>query len=181
MPIVRKLVAHNNNKDAQWLKVDHNSKFIQNDCKKWQFLFGPNSVLNKGQRVIKIAAEFDKINLNSIYFTAYLYDPVGPGVDSAGSCDFKFYKITNPNWSETLIYSTPGTMLSNSHFYVNVPLNLLPTVDFEGGDVFMVEATIIRLGKTYRDRVYVNHLGVYDSIIRLRNEVEFLDVTKLDE
>ena len=51
----------------------------------------------------------------------------------------------------------------------------------DGDTTLMIEGVAIRSGVTYRDRIYVNHLGVYDSIIRLRNAVDFLDITKLDE
>jgi hypothetical protein len=45
----------------------------------------------------------------------------------------------------------------------------------------MIQATIVRLGITYRDRIYVNHLGIFDNVTRLRGDVEFLEVTKKDE
>jgi hypothetical protein len=45
----------------------------------------------------------------------------------------------------------------------------------------MIEATIIRLGLTYRERVYLNHLGIFDSVTRLKRDVDFLSISKKDE
>jgi len=45
MAITRRLVAHDENEDNQWLKVDHSTRFIENHSDEWQFLFGPNSGL----------------------------------------------------------------------------------------------------------------------------------------
>jgi hypothetical protein len=178
---VRRLVAHSNTQDSQWLKIDHNSRYIENHSEEWQFLFGPNSELTNSQQILKIAAEFDKVNLDSIYFTSYLYNQNTGNVDNASSCTLRIYKVTNPNWSESIIYTNSIPALPNQHFYAKVPLASLPGVDFEGGDVILMEAVIVRSGTTYRDRAYVNHLGVYDSIIRLKQDVEWLDLSKLDE
>jgi len=181
VPIARKLIAHDENCDNQWLKVDSASRYIENNSEDWQFLFGPNSEFSASQQIVKIAAEFDKLNLDSIYFTSYLYNQRTGNVDNASSCLLNVYKVTNPNWSESIIYTASVPILPNQHFYVDVPLASLAGVDFEGGDVLLIESTIVRLGVTYRDRQYVNHLGVYDSILRLRQDIEFLDITKLDE
>lgn len=181
MPIIRNIVAHDNNEDAQWLKIDNATRYIENHSTDWQFIFGPNSVITNSQQIVKISAEFNKVDLNSIYTVAYLYNQLTGGVDNASSCTVSYYKVNNPNWSETLITSVGTTQLPNQYFYVNTPLTSLPGVDFEGGDVIRVEVAIVRSGYTFRDRVYINHLGVYDSIIRLRNDIEFLDLTKVDE
>jgi hypothetical protein len=45
----------------------------------------------------------------------------------------------------------------------------------------MIEATITRLGKEYKSSVYVNHLGIFDSMFRLKGEIDFLSLTKQDE
>ena len=64
---------------------------------------------------------------------------------------------------------------------MNPTLSAIGSIDFQGGDSIMIEATINRLSSVYRDRIYVNHLGIYDNVTRLRGDVEFLEVTKKDE
>jgi hypothetical protein len=178
MPVVRKWVAQDNN---QYLKVDYAQRYIYNHTPKWQPLFGPNSALTASAQVVRLGLEFNKTDLDSIYCTAYLYNQVTGNVDNAASCTFRIYRVSNPNWSDTLIYTGAGAILPNQHFYLEIPLTSIPTADLDGGDTLMVEAVIVRAGSTYRDRRYVNHLGVWDSILRLRNDVEFLDITKVDE
>lgn len=178
MPITRKLISQ---PDVQALRVDSVSRYIQNDSKNWQMLFGINSELTNSVQVLKLGAEFDKDNLNSIYLTAYLYNPNTGGVDNASTCVFKVYKVVNPSWSDNLVYTASGSILPNQYFYLNIPIASLTGVDLDGADTLLIEATVVRSGVTLRERLYVNHLGVYDSIIRLRQDVDFLDITKLDE
>jgi hypothetical protein len=179
MAIIRRLVAHDEQYDNQWLKVDHNSKYIVNECSEWQFLFGPNSELNLSSLTVKLAARFNDSTFNNIQLSGYLYDSNKATSASAASCMFKVYKITTPDWTEVHVLDATGTLLTNGYFYSN---QLLPAfgVDFQGGDTLMIEATLVRLGVTYRDRIYVNHLGIYDNVTRLRQDVEFLEITKKD-
>lgn len=180
MAIPRRLVAQDQQYENQWLKVDHNSKYIVNESPEWQFLFGPDSTLSTSVLTVKLAAKFDATTFNNINLTAYLYDATKASPATAATCVFKVYKVVDPQWSEVELFTSSGTLLTNSHFYANPVLSTFG-LDFQGGDTLMVEATLTRLGITYRDRVYVNHLGVYDSVVRLKQDVEWLDISKLDE
>lgn len=181
MPITKRIIVQDDNDDNQWLKVDHSSRYVVNDSDDWQWLFGPNSLLSNSQQIIKIAAKFDEGTFNNLKLAAYLYDQQNDAIANAATCEFKVFSITTPNWTETLLATFSGTQLSNQYFYTNPTLASIGTLDFFGGDSIMVQATILRLGVTYRDRVYVNHLGVFDNLTRLRGDVEFLEVTKKDE
>lgn len=180
---VRRLVAHHETQDAQNLKIDHATRYIENHSEEWQFLFGPNSELNNSDLILKHWAKFNETDLNSLQIAAYLYDKRNASISNAAGAEIRLYKIntTNTNWSETLIDTLTPTQLPNNYYFYNALLSTYPTIDFEGGDTIMLETTLIRLGITYRDRIYVNHLGIYDSMLRLRADVEFLDLTKLDE
>jgi len=180
MPITRKLVAQDDNDDNQWLKVDHQSRYITCDMDDWQFLFGPNSSLSSSNQIIKITARFDDSTFTNLKVTAYLYDQQNGSIGNASTCEFKFYQITTPDWTEVLVDTISGTQLANNYFYLNPTLATLAPIDFFGADSLMIEATIERLGVIYRDRVYINHLGIYDNVSRLRQDVEFLEITKKD-
>lgn len=180
---VRILLAHDSTQDAQNLKVDHSSRYIENHIKEWQFLFGPNSQPSNSELILKHWAKFNEIDLNSIQIAAYLYDQKNASISNAANATINIYKIntTSTNWTESLIDTVVPTQLSNNYYFYNTLLSNYPTIDFEGGDSVMIETTLVRLGTVYRDRIYVNHLGIYDSMLRLKAEVEFLDLTKLDE
>lgn len=181
---VRRLLAQDDTQEAQWLKVDSISRYIENHSEEWQFLFGPGSEPTNSVQVIKLAAEFDTNNLDAIRVIGYLYNTVNGTIDNAASCIFNIYRvedITSPKWNDLLIYNTTGTLQSNSYFYTDINVNLLTGTSLDGDTTLMIEGVINRLGRNYRDRIYVNHLGVYGSILQLRQDVEFLDLTKLDE
>lgn len=181
MAIPRKIVAQDDTQEAQWLKIDHSSRYIENHSEEWQFLFGPNSELSSSNQIVKIAAKFDEQSFNNIKVTAYLFDQQNGTVGNSSICTFKIYSITGANWTETLLTTIPGAQLPNFYFYINPTITSLGTIDFQGGDSIMIEATVTRLSTVYRDRIYVNHLGIYDNVTRLRGDVEFLEVTKKDE
>jgi len=180
MPVTVKLMSQDGD-DSQILRTDNRKKFIVNHTSEWQFLFGPNSALSSSQHVVKIAAEFDTSDFDSIRFVGYLYNPVTGSTDNASSCEFKVYRVTQPLWYDVPVATFMGTQIPNSYFFSDVALSLLPTIDFDGGDTIAIDAVITRLSETYRDRIYVNHLGIYDNVFRLRQDVEYIDLTKVDE
>ena len=180
MPVTVKLISQDGD-DSQVLRTDNRKKFIVNHADEWQFLFGPNSALSNSQHVVKISAEFDTSDFDSIRFVAYLYNPVTGGVDNAATCQFAIYKATQPQWFDVPVVSFAGTQIANSYFFADTPLSSMSSVDFDGGDTIMVDVAITRLSETYRDRIYINHLGIYDNVFRLRQDVEYIDLTKVDE
>lgn len=181
MAIIRKILAHGDNEDNLWLKVDHDSRYIENDTEEWQFLFGPDSALNNADQIVKLAAKFNDSTFNNIQIAAYLYDQKNNAISSAANCQFDIYRVSAPDWTEVYLTTLTGSQLPNNYFYSNPTLAALGTIDFFGGDTLMIQATMTRLGLVYRDRIYVNHLGIFDNVSRLRGDVEFLEVTKKDE
>lgn len=181
MPITRKLVAQDISEDNQILKMDNSKRYIVSNSEDWQFLFAFDSAFTSSSQIIKIAGELDVTDFNSIRFTSYLYNTVNGLIDNAATCVFNFYKVVSPNWSDQLVHTASGTALPNSYFFLDVPLTTFSTINFDGGETLMIEAIITRLSSTYRDRVYINHLGIYDSFLRLKSKVTFLELTKLDE
>jgi hypothetical protein len=184
MAIDRKWIAQDENDCNQWLKIDHSSRYIINHSPEWQPIFNTNSTLSNSSQVLKLAAQLDTNTLDKIRMIGYLYNPVTGTIDSAAGVTFSIYKvvdITTPKWDDQLITSVGGIFQSNSYYFKDILISALTGANLDGDTTLMIEGVATRLGITYRDRIYVNHLGVYDSIIRLRNDVEFLDVTKLDE
>lgn len=183
MPITRKLLAQDENEVNQWLKVDHNTRYIVNDTNDWQFLFGPNSTPSTSGQILKLAAQLDTNTLDKIRIIGYLYNPATGSIDSLGNISFKVYRvadITTPKWDDELITTLSGTLQSNSYYFVDISISALTGANLDGETTLMIEGVGTRLSSTYRDRIYVNHLGVYQSVIQLRQDVDFLNITKKD-
>lgn len=180
MPIVRTLIAQDENEENQWLKVDHDTRYIVNSNNDWQFLFGPNSSLSTSTLTVKIAARYNDDTFNNIQIIGYLYDATNASVANVGSCTFNIYRVVPPDWTEEYITTLNGVQIYNNYFYVNPTTASLAPVVFYGGDTIMIEAVMDRLGVIYRDRVYFNHIGIYENVTMLRSDVEFLDITKKD-
>lgn len=184
MAIIRKWVAQHDSEENQWLKIDHASRYIVNHSPEWQPIFNVNSTLNNSSQTLKLAAQLDTNTLDKIRIIGYLYNTNQGSVDNAASISFKIYRvadITSPKWDDQLITTLTGDLQSNSYFFKDINISSLTGTSLDGDTTLMIEGTAVRLGVTYRDRIYVNHLGVYSSIIRLRQDVEFLDITKQDE
>lgn len=179
MAVTRRFVPTSTGQKQQWLKVDHKTRYASVLSDKWLTLLGPDSSLSTSDQQVKLAARFNDSTFSNIQISAYLYDKNNGATASASSCLLQVYKVDVPNWTETFITDLTATVQPNSYFYANPTVTSLG-LSFQGGDTLMIEAVITRLGITYRDRVYVNHLGIYDNVTRLRQDVEFLEVTKKD-
>lgn len=177
--MAKKFVAQDN-EEAQPLRINSSKRFIVNDNNDWQFLFGPDSAFTTTAKQLKVAAEFDKTDFSSIRLAGYLYDPTFGTISNLATCQFRVFLVNTPTWTEQLIGTFTGTQIFNSYFFVDVPAASLSPIDFFGGDTIMIEAVATRLAVTFRERIYVNHLGILDNVSRLRSDVEFLDITKQD-
>lgn len=182
MPVTRKFISQDPTY-CQTLRVGAQQRFIENGEEIWQLLFGPNSQPTQPGRILKIAAEFNADSFESLRFAAYLYNTDTGAVDNAATCTFNVYRVTNPGtgWVDVPVASFAGALQTNFYFFSDQLLGVFTPADFDGGQTICVEAVVTRLGQVFRDRIYVNHLGIYDTTFRLRQDVEFLDVTKLDE
>ena len=126
MAISRKLIAHDDNCN-QWLKVDHSSRYIQNES-NWQFLFDVDSLLDNSSQVVRIGVKFDEDSFNNLKITAYLYDQKNDSVANASSCSVKISKVILPDWTEEELVTVNAAALSNHYFYDNT---LLSSIDFK--------------------------------------------------
>lgn len=180
MPVTRKLISQSED-SVQILRMDNETRYIVNDCDCWQMLFNGNSAFTSSNQVVKIAAEFDVEDLESIRFVSYLYNSVTGAVDNASTCSFVVSKVIQPGWEETILYSFPGTIQPNNYFFADIATSLLDEDILDGQGTLVIDTVITRLSSTYRERVYINHLGIYDSFLRLKNKVNFLEITKKDE
>jgi hypothetical protein len=93
---------------------------------------------------------------------------------------FKVYSVNINTWEKTLVV-TKAAVQSGISFVCNVTASDLGSNEYTGAEVYFIEASITRRKKSYYVGKYFNHLGIYDSWFRLKQDVDFLDITKLDE
>lgn len=179
MPITRKFVSQNQ-EDCQVLRMDNIDPFIVNTCSEWQFLFGPSSELTTSDLKINVAAQFNVDNFDGIKVIAYLFEDQTGNVASLATCSFSLYKVISPDWQEELINTFTASILPNSYMYKELTLGDLTGVELDGSTTLMIEAVGVRLGEVFRKRIYVNHLGIFDSFLRLKQEVDWLSISKAD-
>jgi hypothetical protein len=131
----------------------------------------------KRDYTLLLAAKFDTIDFDGIHLVAELSR--GPQALQIGSGTFDIYSISlDGTWSETFLSTVSGSVV-DSRITAVVPQSALPELD--GEVTLCIKCSINRQSDTYTKKIYVNHLGTYDSIVRLRQDVEFLDITKVDE
>jgi len=134
---------------------------------------------NLNQNFVRVSARFNSLNFDGIYLLANL---LRSGRElSFGSVLFNLNLVEDDgNWTEVFLTSVSG-IIDGKKGHAFIPQVDLDPNYLDGSLTFSVEAIVTRQGRNYKNKVFVNHLGVYESIFRLKQELEFLDITKEDE
>lgn len=170
-----KIIVQSVDEDAQLLNVSFVNPPILHDDEDIQL------ILDLGEPVTKtviIGGEFNSTSFNSIRLASYLMQD--NLIVNAASCVFNVYSVNQPNWQETLLYTGSGAIQVNNYFYLDIPLTSL-SANLDGSTTLMVDVSLVRLGKTYKNRLYLNQLGIYSTTTMLNNNVNFLNITKKDD
>ena len=93
---------------------------------------------------------------------------------------FNIYITNNDTYVTTFIGSVPA-VTNGLGFEANVDQTFLGSNETTGAETYFIECEVLRKRTKYKKSIYFNHIGVFDSIFRLRNQVQFLDLTKVDE
>lgn len=166
--------------DIQVLRVDHARRFVQNDATDWQFLFNGQSELVPNVLILKSAGQFDTTDFDSIKLAGYLYNQSNGTVSAGSVCTFNIYRVSPSLWTETLLGTFVGVLQPNNYFYIDIPMSSLTPADLDGDNSLMVEVVITRLATTFRERIYLNHLGIYGFTTKVKKKTDFLSITKKD-
>ena len=106
----------------------------------------------------------------------------GRDAKTIATCTFKIYSVdVTDTWAETLLLTASGTAVNQTKFTASAPESALNPTTLTGELTYKMEVEITRLGKVYSDVFYFNHIGIYDTTVRLRKRIDFLAITKLDE
>lgn len=127
---------------------------------------------------LNLHAKFDSSNMNGMLINAALKRN---NKDHASHINtIKIYRVADESWVTSLVYTaTPtqsGTVWNSYVSQANLGLN-----ELSGAETYMIVVEAQRRARMYRKSVYVNHLGCFDSLNRLRQETELLKLIKLDE
>lgn len=149
--------------------VDYNSILLKNTHERSS---------NKDYSV-KLWGKFDTVNFDGIQLMCYLHKK--EEILQTSECTFKVYKVEPNSWDESFLFENVGVYSTNKFVLSVTQAQLGVTAELDGDYTLAIEASIKRGTKAFKSKIYLNHLGVYDSIFRLRQDVEFLDITKVDE
>jgi len=90
------------------------------------------------------------------------------------------YKISNDNlWNETLVFSKTETP-TNNRSLVDFSLAELSD-DLIGETTFKIRAEFTCKNIKKSCTIYLNHLGIFYNTFTLKQKIDFLEITKLDE
>lgn len=172
------------------VKATINSSYVQplKVCTKNPLLLNPNSSynsivftkkhkscnLNKNEEIL-LWAKFNSNTFDGIFLNCTLFK--NNKTKQISNVMFKISSVDIAGtWLETQL------LQSNSlNGKLVVTANDLLPIELDGEITLAVEASFSIRSKKYSKKIYVNHLGIYENIFRLRQDVEFLDITKEDE
>jgi len=164
---------------VQPLKLRTSRKLVVSLCSNYNSILFTKSRKAPIRRdySLLLAAKFNTVDFDGIHMISELSRDAQPL--QIGSGTFEIYSISlDGTWTETFLTTVLGSV-SGSKLTASVPQSSLPELD--GEVTLAIKCSVKRQSDTYTKNVYVNHLGTYDSITRLRQDVEFLDITKVDE
>lgn len=128
---------------------------------------------------LRLHAKFNTLSMNGIQISGELLNH-GKAVSSLIT-GFNVYAVSETDWSETFI-GTALAILTGGNFYsAYMSQSTLGSNELSGREVYRIECTAYRLRKSFKKYVYFNHLGCFDSINRLRQYADQINILKVDE
>jgi hypothetical protein len=128
---------------------------------------------------IRAWAKFDAENFDGIQLISAL--SLNGRDKSISSAEFTVNSISiDDMWTETGIGVFIGTQ-AGKKFIASVPQSALDPVILSGDVSLKIDVKITILNNVYKDYFYINHLGIFDEMVRAKNKIKFLELTKADE
>lgn len=123
--------------------------------------------------------KFNADQMNGVQVLASLYSR---GKVASGKVDsVNLYRVSEASWNETLIGPVTMTETSNGIFEGYVSQATLGTNELSGMEVYKLSVLASRGRRKFTSIRWFNHLGCFDSLIRLRHAIESLEILKVDE
>jgi hypothetical protein len=167
---VQPLKLRMHNKAVVTLGVDYNSILFTKNHQKGDWR-KPDIVL---------FAKFNSTAFQGINFLASI-SAEDDFIFSLASCTFKIYSVKpETNWVPVLLHTVNGTQ-SQKRWTATLTQSDIGATEVDGDNVFLIEALLVKWNTTFKKRVYLNHLGIFDNLTRLKQTSDLLLVTKLDD
>ena len=126
---------------------------------------------------INLWAKFNAETFDGINVLGYLEELLIPL--TGGEATFTLYSVSNDSlWNENFI-AQKTILIPSKRFTTN--FSEIETGQLDGESTLAITLQIKMQNKVFNKKIYLNHLGIFDSLFRLKQEVEFLDLTKKDE
>ncbi len=123
-------------------------------------------------------AKFNASAMNGVQLLAVLKN--GLRETSSAAVSFSLYRVAEASWVETLVHTLTPTTSGNIHTgYINQAA--LGVNELSAKECYAFECVVTRKRRTFKRKIYFNHLGAYDHLILLRKAVEGLQVLKVDD
>lgn len=126
---------------------------------------------------LELHAKFNSGTMNGLQIVATLKQ--GPFDAMSSISEFLVYRVADGSFTETLVATVSATM-SGYRATANVTQSALGLNELSGAETYSITAVAQRHRRFYRAKVWVNHLGCFDSINRLRQKAEWLEIGKVD-
>lgn len=128
---------------------------------------------------IRAWAKFDSENFDGIQLISAL--TLNGRNKSISSAEFTVSTVSiDDAWTETVVGVYTG-IKSGSKFIASVPQVDFGSTALSGDITLKVNVQLNVLNNIYRDYFYVNHIGIFDEMVRAKNKIKFLELTKVDE
>lgn len=126
---------------------------------------------------VNLHARFNTSTMNGIEIQASLFKNK---VITSNLVSTKLYVLADSGFTKTFIADVTMTESSAGLFVGTVDQATLALNELSGRETYFIECKFSRVRKKYSKGIYFNHLGIYDSVNRLKHETEFLQITKVD-
>lgn len=127
---------------------------------------------------LDLHVKFNADSMNGIQIKAQLLN--GSKLSAMSIVSVSLFRVAEATWVESLVAS-PTLTLGLGFFSGTVNQTTLSTNELSGMEVYALEVTAVRKRRKFKKKVYFNHLGCFDSINRLKEYSQSLDIMKLDE
>lgn len=129
-------------------------------------------------KAVSISAKFDNCLFTGLSVSTALKHN---GIEkSVASSRVIIYLVDNDTWQESLIAESVQSVISTRFNYSFIIASLSGFLS-DGSQSLRIDCEMYRLGKIYRGSQIFNNLSIFRSIKLIKREVEFIDITKVDE
>lgn len=126
---------------------------------------------------LKIHAKQDHVDFDKIEITSFLESDLA--LKSSGDTTFLIESIAPQGWQGLNSFSI-NSIGSKVEHTVILNVSDLP-ISWDGENTIKITATTSRFGKTKKAVHYFNFIGIYESYLRNKSKIGFLQVTKRDD